>query len=149
MRMAHISMETLLTSVQRTIGKRLTPSELARALNVSEQVITNWAARGISLEGALAAQMAFQKDANFILGRLPHPMMLPRDDSAHHVAAEPSVSYLPEPKPDENYAELLTLFSKLDDAGKREWLADLRGFVRGRLQMKKHTQWGKPKYQTT
>lgn len=134
--MAHISIETLLSSIERSHKRRFTHAELARALNVSEQVITNWASRGISAEGALAAQFVFQKDANFILGRLPHPMLLPRDDTAAHSASaqarEPSVSYLPEPKADENYSELLELFGKLDVDGKREWLADLRGFVRGR-----------------
>lgn len=134
--MAHISMETLLSSIERTHGKRLTPTQLARALNVSEQVITNWSTRGISTEGALAAQFVFQKDANFILGKLPHPMLLPRDDSKDRntplQARDPSVSYLPEPRPDEKTTELLELFGKLDDEGKREWVADLRGFVRGR-----------------
>lgn len=134
--MAHTSIETLLSSIERTHKRRFTHAELARALNVSEQVITNWASRGISTEGALAAQFVFQKDANFILGRLPHPMLLPRDDTntqaSEPLAREPTVSYLPEPKPDEKWAELQQLFSQLDDDGKREWLADLRGFVRGR-----------------
>lgn len=134
--MAHITMETLLASIERTEKKRFTHAELARALNVSEQVITNWASRGISVEGALSAQFVFQKDANFILGRVSHPMLLPRQDAhattASHEVREPSVSYLPEPKPDDKTVELLELFSKLDDDGKRDWLADLRGFVRGR-----------------
>jgi hypothetical protein len=75
--MQHDSIKTLLNSLERETGKRLTHSELARALNVSEQVITNWAKRGMSIEGALNAQFAFHRDANFILGRLPHPMMFP------------------------------------------------------------------------
>lgn len=61
--------------------RRISHSELARALNVSEQVITNWAKRGISADGALAAQFAFQLDANYILGRVSHPVMLPRRDT--------------------------------------------------------------------
>lgn len=134
--MPHITMETLLRSIERTDGRPFTHSELARALNVSEQVITNWASRGISTEGALAAQFVFQQDANFILGRLPHPMMLPRTDLQRKAPAnevrEPTVTYLPEPGPDQRQLELFDLFSKLDDASKTEWLADLRGFVRGR-----------------
>lgn len=79
--MQHDSIKTLLNSLERETGKRLTHSELARALNVSEQVITNWAKRGISAEGALAVQFAFHRDANFILGRLSHPMMYPQGPS--------------------------------------------------------------------
>jgi hypothetical protein len=77
--MQHDSIKTLLNSLERETGKRLTHSELARALNVSEQVVTNWAKRGMSVEGALAAQFAFHKDANFILGRVSHPMMHPQN----------------------------------------------------------------------
>ncbi len=43
------------------------PSALAARLNVSEQVITNWTARGISATGALQAQKEFGCDANWIL----------------------------------------------------------------------------------
>lgn len=131
-------METLLSSIARSEGRRFTHAELSRALNVSEQVITNWASRGISTEGALTAQLVFQKDANFILGRVSHPMLLPRaypkasGDAVPPVAEERRVTYLPDQKPDEKTAELLELFSRLDDEGKKDWLSDLRGFVRGR-----------------
>jgi hypothetical protein len=134
--MAHISMETLLASIERSEGRRFTHSELARALNVSEQVITNWASRGISIDGALAAQLVFQKDANFILGRVTHPMLLPRDTGAQSsavLAMETTVTYLPDLPPDERRKELQELFGKLDDEGKRDWLSDLRGYVRGRF----------------
>ena len=89
-------------------------------------------------EGALTAQLVFQKDANFILGRVSHPMLLPRaypkasGDAVPPVAEERRVTYLPDQKPDEKTAELLELFSRLDDEGKKDWLSDLRGFVRGR-----------------
>lgn len=129
-------METLLASVKNADGKRFTHAELARALNVSEQVITNWAARGISMEGALTAQLAFQQDANFILGKLPHPMMRSMDARDQTLGGvqenEPSVAYLPAPPRDEIYSEVEALFSQLDEAGKREWLGDLRGFVRAK-----------------
>lgn len=42
------------------------------------------------------------------------------------------VSYLPERKTDPLTAELMYLFSQLDDVSKREYLAHLRGFVAGR-----------------
>jgi transcriptional regulator with XRE-family HTH domain len=43
---------------------------------------------------------------------------------------EPVVAYLAK-KPDPLQDQLLTLFSLLDDEGKKRWLADLAGFVRG------------------
>lgn len=133
--MAHISMETLLNSIARSDNKRFTHAELARALNVSEQVITNWAKRGISNEGALAAQLVFQKDANFVLGRVSHPMMLPRSAPPGRKpigVMEDAPGYLPAPRSTPLVTELLDLFGKLDDDGKRDWVADLRGYVRGR-----------------
>ena len=134
--MSHPTLTALLNSIERTERKRFTHAELARALNVSEQVITNWAKRGISVEGALAAQFVFQKDANFILGKISHPMLLPRAQvdqaSPAVVAREKNVAYLPAPDAEPLTTELLELFGKLDSDGKREWLADLRGFVRGR-----------------
>ena len=51
------------------------------------------------------------------------------------------VSYLPDRKPDALTAELLHLFSQLDDVSKREYLAHLRGFVAGR---RPHTVGGAP-----
>jgi hypothetical protein len=61
----HPSMERLFYAVK---AKGITgPSELASAMNVSEQVITNWSARGISATGALQAQKAFGCDANWLL----------------------------------------------------------------------------------
>lgn len=76
--MVHITLQTLLNSTRKSDGKKFSHAELARALNVSEQVVTNWSKRGVSVEGALAAQYAFGQDANFILGRVSHPMVLPR-----------------------------------------------------------------------
>lgn len=46
-------------------------------------------------------------------------------------APNPGVKYLPQ-RDDPIKAELLDLFGQLDEQGKKEWLADLRGFVRGR-----------------
>lgn len=45
---------------------------------------------------------------------------------------ESAISYLPARKEDKLITELLSLFSQLDEAGKREYLAHLRGFVAGR-----------------
>lgn len=136
--MALETMQILLDSLEMTERRRFSPSEIARALNVSEQVVHNWSKRGISMEGALAAQMAFHKDANYILGRLPHPMMLARPQpgreppAAVMVVREPDVAYLDKTTKDREQQELLELFSQLDPQGKIEALAELRGFVRGR-----------------
>ena len=97
--MQHDSIKTLLNSLERETGKRLTHSELARALNVSEQVVTNWAKRGMSVEGALNAQFAFHRDANYILGRISHPMMHPQSiapsisNAIQHTVQEPVANY--------------------------------------------------------
>ena len=61
----HPSMERLFCAVK---NKGIAgPSELASRMNVSEQVITNWSARGISATGALLAQKIFGCDANWLL----------------------------------------------------------------------------------
>lgn len=136
------SMQLLLDSLQRSEHRVFTPSEIARALNVSDQVVTNWCKRGISTEGALAAQLVFQKDANFILGRIPHPMMEPMPQpgelpqSAVIVAGEPEVKYLSKTNRDKQHEEIVELFDQLDSDSKIEALADLRGFVRGRRPLK-------------
>jgi hypothetical protein len=130
--MPHDSIKLLLDSIEREYSKRPTHSELARALNVSEQVVTNWAKRGISVEGALAAQFAFHKDANFILGRVSHPMLVPRNQPP---GKEPQIN---EPQavykitPANKDAELLAAFRALDDAGKVEVLNFVKGFAAGR-----------------
>lgn len=53
-------------------------------------------------------------------------------EPSDHLAQEPTVSYLPEPKLDRMTKELLDLFSQLDAESKREYLMHLRGFVAGR-----------------
>ena len=42
-------------------------SKIARDLNVGPSTVTNWAKRGISKEGALAAAELYKTDANFLL----------------------------------------------------------------------------------
>jgi hypothetical protein len=42
-------------------------SEIAAALNESQQVVKNWESRGISKDGALKAQARFGCDANWLL----------------------------------------------------------------------------------
>lgn len=83
----HETTQTLYTAIQHRLGKPIGPAALARALNVSEQVVTNWANRGVSLDGALKAQLAFGVDANFVLHHAPHPMVYPVP-GPHHRAEE-------------------------------------------------------------
>lgn len=99
-------------------------SAVARALNVSPQVVKNWESRGVSEKGARQAHAVFACDPTWLL----EP-----SQALHTTVAEDAsaVAYLA-PPPDKLREELLELFSQLDDAGKKEWLADLRGFVRGR-----------------
>jgi hypothetical protein len=127
--MQHDSIKTLLNSLERETGKRLTHSELARALNVSEQVVTNWAKRGMSVEGALSAQFAFHKDANFILGRISHPMMYPQ---AQPGGTPPAPAYLAQEKATTYQALIAWPFSKTSvrqwsslDPKKRELVEEL------------------------
>lgn len=48
-------------------------SKIALDLNVGASTVTNWANRGVSKEGALAAAEKYNADANYILnGSLPH-----------------------------------------------------------------------------
>jgi hypothetical protein len=133
--MAHDSIKILLDSIERDYGKRPTHSELARALNVSEQVVTNWAKRGISVDGALAAQFAFQKDANYLLGRINSPMMQARQQPSpfaqHHVAT-PIAAYISAPGGGHLENELLQHFRRLDDTGKAEALNFVKVFAAGR-----------------
>lgn len=72
---------------------RIGHSAIADWLNVSAQRVTNWARRGVSREGALAAQEKSGYSANWILTgvgaqRLPHGT---RRAQAPEESAEPSV----------------------------------------------------------
>lgn len=100
----HKSLVLLHELVRRRTGKTLSPAQLAKALNVSEQVVTNWAKRGVSMEGALKAQLAFGVDANFLLGLVDHPMLVPNQPPlrpappytpAAAAAENPPPDYLP------------------------------------------------------
>lgn len=81
----HETTQTLYDAVRRRSGRELGPADMARALNVSEQVVTNWGSRGVSLDGALRAQLTFGVDANFVLHQAPHPMVAPVPGPGHEV----------------------------------------------------------------
>lgn len=67
----HVSMDRL-NEVARTRGDDA-PTKIAARLNVSPQMVTNWGSRGISLGGALDAQLKYGCDANWLLGRSSKP----------------------------------------------------------------------------
>lgn len=69
----HESLERLLFAAEKLGVKG--PSMLARSLNVSEQVVTNWRYRGVSNSGAVEAQRTFGISSNWIL-KGEEPMML-------------------------------------------------------------------------
>lgn len=46
-----------------------TPGAVAKRLNTSAQTVNNWVHRGVSKDGAMAAQNAYGCDANWILGK--------------------------------------------------------------------------------
>lgn len=57
------------------------PAQVARRLNVSGQVVQNWEVRGISKNGAMAAQRAYGVDANWLLGEKATPSIaMPQPD---------------------------------------------------------------------
>lgn len=62
----HESMQRLYKIAQAREGIRR-QSELALALNESQQAVKNWEARGLSKDGALKAQARFSCDANWLL----------------------------------------------------------------------------------
>lgn len=64
-RTRHESLERLLHAAQEqgVVG----PSALAKALNESDQVVTNWGKRGVSKAGALSAQRRFHISSNWVL----------------------------------------------------------------------------------
>ena len=73
----HESMAKLYQVTANNEGVELGPSELARALIESPQVIKNWETRGISLAGALKAQEKFKCNANWLLGTSPEKDLSP------------------------------------------------------------------------
>lgn len=67
------------------------PAKVARRLNISPQRLQNWEQRGVSLEGAMAAQAIYHSDANWIIhGTTTHEDQ--RRSSSR--VAEPSYGYL-------------------------------------------------------
>lgn len=93
----HESMTRLYAAAHKVKGKKLSPSDLARALAESPQRIHNWESRGISKEGALKAQQEFNCNANWLLGTSGDAYIIPAPESPQNAMAvhEPSPVYWP------------------------------------------------------
>ncbi len=79
----------------------------------------------------LGEARAFHKWRNDIVHGVSKPYPQQPMTTGHAVRESSPVAYLPA-KDDPLITEMLQLFHQLDEHGKKEWLADLRGFVRGR-----------------
>lgn len=109
-------------------------AQLAAACNVKPPTSFNWASgktKNIKGEPLLLAAKALGVSPEW-LATGHGPMNEIAGGTSSHIAAEPSVTYLPEKKADALTQELLDLFAMLDTPSKREWLANLKGFVAGR-----------------
>ena len=109
-------------------------AQLAAACNVKPPTSFNWASgktKNIKGEPLLLAAKALGVTPEW-LATGHGPMFEIAGGASTHIAAEPSVTYLPEKKNDPLTQELLELFAMLDAHSKREWLANLKGFVAGR-----------------
>lgn len=86
----HPSMKRLYESALHKHGDRL-QADVARRMNVSSQVVSNWEKRGISQEGAIDAERAYGVSAawlidgkgNMLLNKLPLEITL--SDSPDHI----------------------------------------------------------------
>lgn len=109
-------------------------AQLAAACNVKPPTSFNWASgktKNIKGEPLLLAAKALGVNPEWLATGFG-PMIASGAGTQAHIAAEPSVTYLPEKKADALTQEMLELFAKLDTPSKREWLANLKGFVAGR-----------------
>lgn len=85
------------------------PAALARALNESDQVVTNWGRRGVSKAGALNAQRLFGISSTWIL-----------NGTEPKVIAAPEFSALPEPSLDTAIARIARALDELPDTARQQ-----------------------------
>ena len=85
------------------------PAALARALNESDQVVTNWGRRGVSKAGALNAQRLFGISHSWIL-----------NGTEPKVIASPEFSALPEPSLDAAIARIARALDELPDGVRQQ-----------------------------
>lgn len=106
-RLRHPSLTRLLevAAEHQVIG----PAALARALNESDQVVTNWGRRGVSKAGALNSQRLFG---------VSHAWILNETEPRNVAAAE--YSSLPEPTLDAAIARIARALDELPDAARQQ-----------------------------
>ena len=85
------------------------PAALARALNESDQVVTNWGRRGVSKSGALNAQRLFGVSQAWVLNGIE-----PKTVSA------PEFSALPEPTLEAAIARIARALDELPDTAREQ-----------------------------
>ena len=106
-RIRHESLTRLLTvTAEHQIAG---PAALARALNESDQVVTNWGRRGVSKAGALNAQRLFGVSSTWIL-----------NGTEPKIVAAPEFSALPEPSLDAAIARIARALDELPDAERQQ-----------------------------
>ena len=112
------------------IDNKITPSALAKALNVSPQTVKNWSSRGISKEGAMAAQAKFGCDANELREKAEIAFSTDVDHAATKVIAmEPARSDLKQRWKDPYVDEALGIFLRLAPEDRKGAVAALRSYV--------------------
>ena len=85
------------------------PAALARALNESDQVVTNWGRRGVSKAGALNAQRLFGISHSWIL-----------NGTEPKVVGLPESALLPEPSLDAAIARVARALDQLPEAARQQ-----------------------------
>jgi transcriptional regulator with XRE-family HTH domain len=115
----------------------LSQGELARLAKCSQSTIGNIeSGERDSLRNLVVVARVLRVSADWLYdGHGPKPT---KPDEAYKSqssdalinAEEPGVAYIAK-RPDPLQEQLLMLFSLLDDEGKKHWLADLAGYVRG------------------
>lgn len=106
-RLRHESLTRLLevAAAHQVVG----PAALARALNESDQVVTNWGRRGVSKAGALNAQRLFG---------ISHAWVL--NGTEPKIVAAPEFSALPEPSMDAAIARIARALDELPDGVRQQ-----------------------------
>ena len=128
-------MNTLANRVkERMDALSISNVQLSRLCGVRPPTSYNWAngkTKSIKGEPLLRAAKALGVTPEWLATGMGRKFL---DNASPAIPLERNevISYLPAPREDKMVTELLLLFSQLDEAGKREYLAHLRGFVAGR-----------------
>lgn len=116
----------------------LSQGELARLAKCSQSTIGNIeSGERDTLRNLVVVARVLRCSADWLYdGYGPKPVKMDTHNTAPDVVPavareDSAVTYLPAKK-NPLHDELLELFGQLDEEGKKQWLADLGGFVRGR-----------------